>query len=117
MDKKTEPTRVQFQIGKSAPINLQQWVKNQSLPINKAVREVLNHFVYVYGTGDILSEEVRQKMSLEQSRHIPSPTAQINETSSNTNQSNIYPDNNKGNIKKTENQPGKRMIRNRDIDI
>lgn len=114
MDRNTQPTRVQFQIGKSAPIKLQQWVENQSLPINKAVREVLNHFVYLYGTEDILSNEIREKMSLQQNT-ITSPTDHEQET-------NEKPSNRNGVIANEPVEDGattaaKKVITERDIDI
>lgn len=123
MVEKKEPTRVQFQIGSSAPISLQQWVDNQSLSINKAVREVLNHFVYLYGTEDILSPEVREKMTIQQRDNLspfdstnvsynqPTKDNQNNTTSVQESNADRNPD------AEEKREATKKVIKKRQIDI
>ncbi|GLO68285.1 MULTISPECIES: hypothetical protein [Oceanobacillus] len=67
-------TKVQIQIGKTASLDLQEWVDNQTLPISKAAKEALEQFVRAYGTGDIRSAETRNAMS-NQTRVISQPAA------------------------------------------
>lgn len=63
MSDDNKPVGVQFSIGKTSSLDLQDWAKNQTSPISKAIKEALEHFVRVYGTADISSSEVRNKLS------------------------------------------------------
>lgn len=62
MTNNIKPTRVQFYIGKTASLDLQEWAENQNLPISQAIKEALEHFVRLYGTQDVSSQEVRAKL-------------------------------------------------------
>lgn len=76
MSDEKQPTRIQFQIGKTASLDLQEWIENQSLNPNKAVKEALEQFVRAYGTGDISSREVRSAMAAQ--KYVSPPTHSFN---------------------------------------
>lgn len=68
---KDVPIRVQFYIGKTSSLGMQEWANNQSLPISKAIKEALDQFIRIYGTQDISSDEVRTKLATKVS--VPPP--------------------------------------------
>ncbi|MDH5163423.1 hypothetical protein [Heyndrickxia oleronia] len=53
---------IQLRIGQKTPESTKEWVNNQSNP-NDAAKRVLEHFIRIYGVGDIDSDEIQVKMA------------------------------------------------------
>lgn len=59
-NKKTQT--IQLRIGQKTPESTKEWVNNQSNP-NDAAKRILEHFIRLYGVGDIDSDEIQVKMA------------------------------------------------------
>ncbi|MEK5176744.1 hypothetical protein NST63_26750 [Heyndrickxia sp. FSL W8-0496] len=53
---------IQLRIGQKTPESTKEWVNNQANP-NDAAKRVLEHFIRIYGVGDIDSDEIQVKMA------------------------------------------------------
>ena len=58
--KKTQT--IQLRIGQKTPESTKEWVNNQTNP-NDAAKRILEHFIRLYGVGDIDSDEIQVKMA------------------------------------------------------